>query len=190
MESAGIGDSLLAASIQYILNVVMTIPAILFLDKWGRRPTLLLGSFAMMVFLFSVGALEAVYGHEQHSDSGPLAAINWVLKDDTTRVAHTIVALTYLFVIAFAMTWVRLPPLLHLHPAHFVGAHLLDLPFRDLPLANPRESRLTFNRFKLGLEHRYRLCCTATFVRRQLEGIHVIWVFQRPRFDPHVRGSA
>lgn len=39
---------LTAASIQYVINVVMTLPAILFLDKIGRRPALLFGSVMMM----------------------------------------------------------------------------------------------------------------------------------------------
>lgn len=36
------GNTLLvSSSIQYVINVVMTIPALLFVDRWGRRPTLL-----------------------------------------------------------------------------------------------------------------------------------------------------
>jgi MFS family permease len=104
MEAAGIGDALLAASIQYILNVALTLPAILFLDRWGRRPSLLIGSFGMMVILFIVGALEAAYGHLSYANSGPLAAINWVLGD-YPDVSRAIVALSYLFVCTFSVTW-------------------------------------------------------------------------------------
>jgi MFS family permease len=43
---AGLGSSvLLPSSIQYIINVIMTVPALLFVDRWGRRPTLLVGAF-------------------------------------------------------------------------------------------------------------------------------------------------
>ena len=108
MEAAGIGDPLLTASIQYILNVALTLPAILFLDKWGRRPSLLLGSFGMMTLLFIVGALEASYGRSQFTDSGPLAAITWVV-DGNQSVSKAIVALSYLFVCTFAVTWVKIP---------------------------------------------------------------------------------
>lgn len=55
MEGAGVGSPLLTASIQYIINVVFTLPAILFLDKWGRRPALVIGSFLMMTRLFVSG---------------------------------------------------------------------------------------------------------------------------------------
>ena len=109
MEAAGIGDPLLTASIQYILNVALTLPAILFLDKWGRRPSLLLGSFGMMTLLFIVGALEASYGRSQYTDSGPLAAITWVI-DGNQAVSKAIVALSYLFVCTFAVTWVSYQP--------------------------------------------------------------------------------
>ncbi|PHH68172.1 hypothetical protein CDD80_200 [Ophiocordyceps camponoti-rufipedis] len=36
MESAGIGSPLLTASIQYVLNVLLTIPAMLYLDRWEQ----------------------------------------------------------------------------------------------------------------------------------------------------------
>jgi MFS family permease len=60
---AGLGSSvLLPSSIQYIINVVMTVPALLFVDRWGRRPTLLVGAFLMMTWLFVNAGLLASYG--------------------------------------------------------------------------------------------------------------------------------
>lgn len=55
MKGADIGDELLTSAIQYIINVVMTLPAILYLDKIGRRPALILGSFLLMIWLFISG---------------------------------------------------------------------------------------------------------------------------------------
>ncbi|KAM7184610.1 high-affinity glucose transporter, partial [Rhypophila sp. PSN 637] len=52
MATAKIASPLATASIQYVINVVMTLPAIIFLDKWGRRYSLILGSFGMMTWLF------------------------------------------------------------------------------------------------------------------------------------------
>ncbi|MCJ1473771.1 MFS sugar transporter [Lambiella insularis] len=104
MEAANVGNPLLTASIQYILNVLLTLPAIFFLDKWGRRPSLLCGSFFMMVFLFLVGALEAIYGVPVHADSGPLSAISWALPNNRS-VQLAVVACSYLFVCAFSVTW-------------------------------------------------------------------------------------
>lgn len=55
MSGAQMASPLLTASIQYIINVVLTLPAVLFLDKWGRRPSLVVGSFLMMIWLFITG---------------------------------------------------------------------------------------------------------------------------------------
>lgn len=41
------GNANLLASIQYVINVIMTIPALIWVDRWGRRPTLLIGAFLM-----------------------------------------------------------------------------------------------------------------------------------------------
>ena len=104
MQSAGIGDPLLTASIQYILNVALTLPAILFLDTWGRRPSLLLGSLGQGACLFLVGALEAIYGKPNNHEDPNLDAISWVLIDHPS-VSRAVIALSYLFVSIFAITW-------------------------------------------------------------------------------------
>src|SRR3954453_15696964 len=73
----------------------------MYLDRFGRRPALLLGSFFMMVFLFAVGALQASYGQPLHSpDSDATCVIN-----NNKPVSRAIVAMTYLFVCTFATTW-------------------------------------------------------------------------------------
>lgn len=52
------GDNvLISSSIQYVINVVMTIPALLWLDKWGRRLPLLVGALLMMIWLFIDGGI-------------------------------------------------------------------------------------------------------------------------------------
>lgn len=34
------GNNLLvSSSIQYVINVLLTVPALIFVDRWGRRPT-------------------------------------------------------------------------------------------------------------------------------------------------------
>jgi len=101
METANIGSPLLTASIQYIINVVLTLPAIIYIDKWGRRRSLLIGSFLMMVFLFINGALQAIYGQPQKI---PNSDITWIVLDNKP-VSSAIVACSYLFVAAFSTTW-------------------------------------------------------------------------------------
>ncbi|KAN0061339.1 high affinity glucose transporter [Thecaphora frezii] len=41
----------------------MTIPALLYLDRWGRRRTLIIGSTLMMTWLICMAALMATHGH-------------------------------------------------------------------------------------------------------------------------------
>ncbi|KAF2097181.1 general substrate transporter [Rhizodiscina lignyota] len=105
MEGANIGDPLLTASIQYIINVALTLPAIIWLDKFGRRPALLLGSFGMMTFLFVSGGLQGAYGSPNpHTPPDNLKDISWILLNHRS-VSKAVVAMSYLFVATFATTW-------------------------------------------------------------------------------------
>ncbi|RPA89432.1 general substrate transporter [Choiromyces venosus 120613-1] len=101
MEGAGIKDPLLTASIQYIINVVMTIPAIIWMDKWGRRPTLLLGSFGMMTWLLISGSIQGAFGEHQQD---PSSAVTWIMVNKESQ-AKAVVACSYLFVATFAISW-------------------------------------------------------------------------------------
>jgi sugar porter (SP) family MFS transporter len=103
MRGAGIADELLTASIQYIINVAMTLPAILYLDKFGRRPALLCGSFGMAVWLYTTGALQASYGNPNPDETDK--DISWVVPREHSDVSKAIVACSYLFVATFATTW-------------------------------------------------------------------------------------
>jgi len=106
MEGANIASPLLTASVQYILNVTLTLPAIVYLDRFGRRPAMLLGSFFMMTFLFVVGALQKVYGvpNKPPLTNSSNSDISWLINDNKA-VSKAIVAMTYLFVCTFATTW-------------------------------------------------------------------------------------
>lgn len=53
---------LVSSSISYIINVFCAVRALLWVDRWGRRPTLLAGAVAMMAFLYADGGLMATYG--------------------------------------------------------------------------------------------------------------------------------
>ena len=101
MQGAGIDNPLLPASIQYIINVLMTVPAIIWMDKWGRRPTLLLGSFAMMSLLLISGSIQGAFGHPV---TDPRSAVTWAMSNDGNR-SNAVVACSYLFVATFAISW-------------------------------------------------------------------------------------
>jgi Sugar (and other) transporter len=65
---SGRRGNLIASAVQYVLNVVFTIPAIVYIDKWGRRPMMIIGFMLMGTWLFLVGGLQGGFGHWDRSD--------------------------------------------------------------------------------------------------------------------------
>lgn len=98
------GNNLLvSSSIQYVINVFMTIPALLYVDHWGRRPTLLVGALLMMTWMFANGGLLKSYGHyagPQGVNNTPEAS--WSISGPPSKA---VIACSYLFVASYAPTW-------------------------------------------------------------------------------------
>ena len=98
------GNNLLvSSSIQYVINVFMTIPALLYVDRWGRRPTLLVGALCMMTWMFANGGLLKSYGHyagPQGVNNTPEAS--WSITGPPSKA---VIACSYLFVASYAPTW-------------------------------------------------------------------------------------
>ncbi|KAL8999966.1 MAG: hypothetical protein Q9188_005777 [Gyalolechia gomerana] len=96
-------SNLVASSIQYVINVVMTVPALLYVDRWGRRPTLLVGATLMMTWLFANAGILASKGHwagPNGVDNTPAAS--WVVSGAASK---GVIACSYLFVASYAPTW-------------------------------------------------------------------------------------
>lgn len=93
---------LLASSISYIVNVIMTVPALLFVDRWGRRGTLLVGSVLMATWMFANAGILAVYGEVVPGGVDNVPAQSMRV---TGAPATGLIACTYLFVASFAPTW-------------------------------------------------------------------------------------
>jgi MFS family permease len=106
MEGANIASPLVTASIQYVINMVFTLPAIIYIDKWGRRASLLIGAFVLMICLFVSGALQGVYGqpNTDATRTNENNDITWLVLNNKP-VSAAIVTCSYIFVATYAMTW-------------------------------------------------------------------------------------
>ncbi|ODH13346.1 hypothetical protein ACO22_07354 [Paracoccidioides brasiliensis] len=98
------GNTLLvSSSIQFIINVVMTVPALIWVDKWGRRPTLIAGGLLMCTWMFATGGIMGANGHIVPGGIDGVKAVSWAVNPGPA--AKAVVACTYLFVASFAPTW-------------------------------------------------------------------------------------
>lgn len=95
-------SNLVASSIQYVVFVIMTVPALFFIDRWGRRPLLLVGAVLMMTWLFAEAGLFATYG-KHVTDVGGDTNIRMLVEHPPA--AKAIIACSYLFVASFGPTW-------------------------------------------------------------------------------------
>lgn len=134
------GNNLLvSSSIQYVINVFCTIPALLWVDRWGRRPTLLLGAVGMLTWLFANAGLMASYG-EAAPPGGldNIEAQSWVIEGPPSKA---FIACTYLFVATYAVSW---GPVSWIYPPE-----LFPLRVRGKAIALATSSNWIFN-FALG----------------------------------------
>ncbi|KAJ6017267.1 quinate transport [Penicillium sp. IBT 35674x] len=95
-------SALLSSSVEYIINVFMTLPALLWQDRWGRRPTMLVGAFLMTVFMFANAGILAGQGIiiPMAERSSPEVSMSV-----SGAASKGLVACTYLFVASYAPTW-------------------------------------------------------------------------------------
>ncbi|VDB92528.1 unnamed protein product [Peniophora sp. CBMAI 1063] len=101
--------NLIADSVNYVLNVCFTIPAILFIDKWGRRPMIISGTICMGFFLMLVGGLQGRFGHWGELDGNKI----WLI-DGHDAATKGIIVCSYFAVCSFA---IALGPVSWTYPA-------------------------------------------------------------------------
>ncbi|KAF2492482.1 high affinity glucose transporter [Lophium mytilinum] len=95
--------NLVASSIQYVINVVMTIFALVFIDRWGRRGPLIIGATLMSIWMYANAGLMATYGKP-----APKGGVDNVPEESwqiAGAPAKAVIACTYLFVASYAPTW-------------------------------------------------------------------------------------
>ncbi|KAL8918198.1 MAG: hypothetical protein Q9208_007474 [Pyrenodesmia sp. 3 TL-2023] len=82
-------SSFLASGMSGIVIFAMTIPALIFADKWGRRPSTIYGGIGIAIVMFLIGGLYA--GDAVHRNSG---AGRWV-----------VIVSIYVYAAIFCVSW-------------------------------------------------------------------------------------
>lgn len=91
-EQAGLASadsSFFASGVSAIVIFVVTIPALIWADKWGRRHSIIYGGIGISVIMFIMGALYA--GNAVHASTG---AARWV-----------VIVSIYIFAVIFSLSW-------------------------------------------------------------------------------------
>ena len=96
--------NLIASSIQYVLNVVTTIPALFLMDYVGRRPVLITGAVFMLIWHFAIGGLLATYGKPIDNFQGN-DTVKIQIPKKNKKAAKGVIACSYLFVCSYACSW-------------------------------------------------------------------------------------
>ena len=105
MSMAGLSGNtaLIASSIQYVINVFMTVPALIYMDRWGRRPMFVIGAVLMTTWMFAISGLMATYGRAAPPGGlDNIAEQSWLIQGAPSKA---VIACTFLFVASYAPTW-------------------------------------------------------------------------------------
>ncbi len=110
--------NLYSSSIQYVINLIVTIPTLIYVDRVGRRWPLIIGAFFLAVWMFTNSALMAVYG--KAAPPGGLDGVaqkSWQISGPASKA---VIACTYLFVATYGcaiapISWIYPPELFPLH---------------------------------------------------------------------------
>jgi MFS family permease len=86
--------TLLATGVTGILQITFTLPAVLFLDKFGRKTFLIAGAIGMFCCHVVVATVEGLYQDEWNKNMGLDKAQGWVA-----------IAFIWLFAVNFAYSW-------------------------------------------------------------------------------------
>ncbi|KAJ1653238.1 hypothetical protein IWQ61_006598 [Dispira simplex] len=118
-RQAGLSDvsaPLLATGINGVVNVLATIPAIMFVDRWGRRKTLLSGSAVMGISYVIIGCIIATKGTKVIAEDGAVS-----VTMDNLAASYATIVFVYIFVAGFAYSW---GPIGWIYPSEIFPLHV------------------------------------------------------------------
>ncbi|KAG1504870.1 hypothetical protein G6F46_000686 [Rhizopus delemar] len=105
--------TLFANGLSGSINLLATIPAIFFIDKWGRRPTMIIGAILCFICLGIMAVLSGLYGYGYGTyTTASVESTNMISKRsllmvlfDTNGPTIGFLVVTYSYVAAYACTW-------------------------------------------------------------------------------------
>ncbi|CAF3758695.1 unnamed protein product [Rotaria socialis] len=103
-KQAGLNDqgaSLLATGINGFVLIIATIPAILYIDKLGRRFILISGALLMTLSMLIMGGTMGVHGYTHFNET--LDTVQVIIPNQTA--SYVIIFFVYVFVASFAFSW-------------------------------------------------------------------------------------
>jgi sugar porter (SP) family MFS transporter len=109
-NQAGLADehaSLIATGINGCVNVLATIPAILFIDILGRRVLLISGAIIMSLSMFTIGGVMGTYGYKEVNAT--TSAVSVIIPNQAA--SYAIIVFVYIFVAGFAFSWGPITPI-------------------------------------------------------------------------------
>jgi len=103
-KQAGLNDqraSLLATGINGCVLVLATIPAVLFIDKLGRRFILISGAILMTLSMLIIGGTMGNHGYTHWNET--TGAVQVIIPNRTA--SYVIICFVYIFVASFSFSW-------------------------------------------------------------------------------------
>lgn len=111
-QAAGLSGrdiTLFANGISGSINLLATIPAIFFIDKWGRRPTMIIGAILCCICLGIMAILAGLHGYGYGVSNDSLSVLtkrgSTFLLFDTNAPTVGFLVITYCYVAVYACTW-------------------------------------------------------------------------------------
>ncbi|KAL1929611.1 hypothetical protein VTP01DRAFT_1749, partial [Rhizomucor pusillus] len=102
---------LLANGINSIVNLVFTIPPIIFIDRWGRRPIMIIGSIICCISVIIMTIISAITGLADtisiihNVEKSQSAAAQGAATGADSKDAIVFLVMMYVFIASFACTW-------------------------------------------------------------------------------------
>ncbi|KAI9243636.1 general substrate transporter [Sporodiniella umbellata] len=110
----GISATFLSNGVGGLVNFIATLIVLCYIDRWGRRKILVLGGLSMGLCMVAIAVISALFDQTIARPRSELDVDALITAIDNPRVTYVVIALLYLFIACFALSW---GPIGWLYPA-------------------------------------------------------------------------